>query len=315
MQSTRSSFFQPRPALAWAGLVFLLALPAAAQQMSVALHPAIAFFNAKPGQIAQEQFNFENKGSAELVLEMDVSDAWYAEDGNRSFPRSGTAPQGTGSWMSAPPEQLVIAPGKTAGFTGRIQIPDGTAPGTYYGAYLGKVREEALQVDPMKKKETHGMGRMVARVAVLVVIDVVDETGKKIVPQLKVIAHEIKASEGEAAQFAFRLENPTRSGVRATGQILLLDTAQNPIGKVDFQPFTLWAGQKLWIRDTFTAPLPRGAYTAVAAFEAPEVPVVSVTVPFESKPRGPSVMPAPERAKPVEPAKPSKGNRAKKGAG
>lgn len=291
-----------------------LAAPAAAEeQFQLNVNPAATFFVGRGGQRAIQRFTINNGGNTPLRLPLVATDAWYDESGT-VFGEPGSSPRGLGRWLSIPPRELVVPARGAASFEAWVRIPADAAPGTYFGGFLAPVGEQSAVLQKRVGGGVQAEAQVVTRIALLFHIDVLPSTGEKQIGPIQIVDSRINTpGSGEPLRVAVQLSNPSLYEAKATGTLAVFDSTGRAIGKADFDGPSLWPGQKRMFHTTLAMPLAPARYTAMVAFEAPGIPLVTRQIPFAvtaAPPavirREPAVPPAPGPAEKPPPAPPPK---------
>ena len=123
------NFRNPIRSLAVIAVLMAAAVPVVSQ--SVALAPAQIVQTFKPGTPFELQLTTNNTGTETVEMSVEISDFWYDQKSDKTFPPPGTSPHSAANWIQFVPERFEVAPGASQKMKA-IVTPPADARGGYY---------------------------------------------------------------------------------------------------------------------------------------------------------------------------------------
>ena len=255
-------------------LLFLLTmlLPIAGRAQTLGLAPAQVVQKFKPGVPFEFDLATANNGDNPVEMHVEITDLWYNDKGEKTFPAPGSAPRSAANWIQFVPEHFEIAAHATQKMKA-IVTPPSDAKGGYY-AVLFVTSKPQLTFDKTKE------GKQIftnMRLGSLVLLSAEGTEDYKI----NVSNLQLKPpSANQGLELTFDVANLSNTHVFPIGRVAVLDSNRKLVAKAQSDMIRLLPGQKNSLQVNWSGSLPPGPYTAVLTVTYGEDRIEMQQIPF-----------------------------------
>jgi len=239
---------------------------------TLGLAPAQVVQTFKPGVPFDFALSTVNNGENPVEMNVEITDLWYTEKGEKIFPAPGSSPRSAANWIQFVPEHFEIAAHTTQKMKA-IVTPPSDAKGGYY-AVLFVVSKPQLSFDKTKE------GKQIytnMRLGCLVLLNAEDTADYKIaLSNLKLTP----PAANQGLDLTFDVANASNTHVFPVGRVAVLDSNRKLVAKAQSDMIRLLPGQKSSLKVDWSGSLPTGGYTAVLTVTYGEDRIETQQIPF-----------------------------------
>lgn len=230
-------------------------LASLAQAQSVGIAPAQVVKDFKAGVPFEIELAAVNRGNDPIEMNVEITDFWYDEKGEKLFSAPGTSPRSAANWIQFVPERFQI-PAQGTQKMKAIVTPPADASGGYYAVLF--VESKPVQTANKTPDGKTVFARM--RVGCLVLLTTRDTAEYKIeVSNLKLVP----PAANQGLDFSLDITDTGNTHVFPIGRLAVLDAKRKLVAKAEGEMMRLLPGQKNKMHVSWAGELPPGNYTAV----------------------------------------------------
>ena len=254
-------------------LCFLAMLrPTVSRAQTLGLAPAQVVQKFKPGVPFEFDLATANNGDNPVEMHVEISDLWYHDKGEKTFPAPGSTLHSAANWIQFVPEHFEIAAHATAKMKA-IATPPSNVSGGFY-AVLFVTSKPQLTFDKTKD------GKQIftnMRLGCLVLLSAEGTEDYKIeVSNLQLNP----PSANQGLELTFDVTNFSNTHVFPIGRVAVLDSNRKLVAKAQSDMIRLLPGQKNSLHVDWSGSLPAGPYTAVLTVTYGEDRIETQQIPF-----------------------------------
>jgi hypothetical protein len=251
-------------------LLVVASVPALAQ--SIAIAPAQIVQTFKPGVPFEVTLSTNNTGAAPVQMSVEITDFWYDQKSDKTFPPSGSSPHSAANWIQFVPERFEVAPGASQKMKAIITPPE-DARGGYY-AVLFVSSAPKLSDD---KTESGGAVFTRMRLGCLVMLEAEKTQDYKVeFGEMKVDA----PTATEPLVVHIPIANNSNTHIFPQPRITVLDADRKMVGKAEADSKRFLPGQKYTMDLKWSGDLKPGNYSGVVTVTYGRDKVETRVVPF-----------------------------------
>lgn len=253
-----------------AALLLAASIPALAQ--SIAIAPAQVVQTFKPGVPFEIELSTNNSGTQPVQMSVEISDFWYDQKSDKTFPPSGTSPHSAANWIQFVPEHFEVAPGSAQKMKAIVTPPE-DARGGYYAVLF--VSSAPKLTD--EKTEQGGAVFTRMRLGCLVMLEA-EKT-----QDYKVEFGDMKLEPPTATEpltVHIPISNNSNTHIFPQPRLTVLDANRKLVGKADGDSKRFLPGQKFTMDLKWSGELAPGNYSGVVSVTYGKDKVETRVVPF-----------------------------------
>jgi hypothetical protein len=205
-------------------------------------------------------------------MNVEITDLWYNEKGDKVFPAPGSVPRSAANWIQFVPEHFQIAAHTTQKMKA-IVTPPSDAKGGYYAVLFVTSRPQlTFDKTPQGKQIYTNM-----RLGCLVLLSAENTEDYKIeVSKLKLKP----PAANQGLDLTFDVANESNTHVFPVGRVAVLDSNRKLMAKAQSEMIRLLPGQKNNLQVDWSGSLPPGDYNAVLTVTYGEDRIETQQIPF-----------------------------------
>jgi hypothetical protein len=235
--------------------MLLLATSVPVFSQSIAIAPAQVVQTFKPGVPFEIQLSTNNTGTTAVQMGVEISDFWYDQNSDKTFPPPGTSPHSAANWIQFVPEHFEVTPGSAQKMKAII-TPPADAHGGYY-AVLFVSSTPKLTDD---KTEDGGAVFTRMRLGCLVMLEAEKTQEYKVeFGDLKVEA----PTATEPLRIHIPVANDSNTHIFPQARLTVLDANRKIVGKAEGDPKRFLPGQKFTMDLKWSGELKPGKYSGI----------------------------------------------------
>jgi hypothetical protein len=216
----------------------------------------------KPGSATQGTIELTNAGDIPVQVKLYMEDWRYAEagDGNKDFGPPGTFPRSAADWIRFRPQQVEIAPGKTAVVDYSITVPqDSTLDGGYYAVLFF----ESMIADPSQAEADSVAVKYAARLGSLFLIEI-DQTVRR---EATMQGVQIAVDAALPLRLKGSLSNEGNVSLKCAGTFHVMSAQGMVAARGELPMRYAWPGNKVPFEAEWPGKLASGSYSVVATYD------------------------------------------------
>ena len=259
----------------WAILLFLVTTlcPVGGRAQTLGLAPAQVVQKFKPGVPFEFELATANNGESSVDMNVEITDLWYNDKGDKIFPAPGSAPRSAANWIQFVPEHFVIAAHTTQKMKA-IVTPPRDVKGGYYAVLFVTSRPQLTFDRTREGKQIYTNMRL----GCLVLLTAGDTEDYKI--ELSNLRLKPPAAN-QGLDLTFDVANASNTHVFPIGRVAVLDSNRKLVAKAQSDMIRLLPGQKNSLQVDWSGSLPPGTYTAVLTVTYGEDRIETQQIPFD----------------------------------